>query len=527
MKERLLTSLLAAIVITGLRAQTPSAPPKLVIGLTIDQLRTDYIEAFSAIYGQKGFKRLLKEGRIYYNAEYPLRKADASTSVATIYTGTTPSTHGISGNQWMERNNLRTVKSVEDKSFIGLYTSENSSPQRLLASTITDELVIATAGKSLVYSIAPTREMAILSAGHAANGALWLNDETGKWCGSTYYGSFPLWASQYNDTQALDLRIKKRTWYPSLPITSYKQLPFPINKQDFQYTFSDTKSEQYRKFKTSPLVNDEVNRLFEFLLTHSDIGKDNVPDMVTLSYYAGAYDNQSPANIPLEMQDTYVRLDKSLGELLELIERKVGFQHTLLFITGTPPTPEATLPDPKYRIPTGEFHIQRCTALLNMYLVAIYGQGQYVEATYDNELYLNRKLLEGKKINVAEIQRKAADFIASMSGVKAVYAAHDLTYGAWNPHIDKIRNQYNARNSGDIYIELLPGWSLLNEYNRPLNSSHEATLSVPVFFWGYPVKSGTVYTPISIGAVAPTVATSIRIRAPNAASATPLWDLFK
>lgn len=70
MKERILTSLITAIVISGLQAQNVPAAPKLVIGLTIDQLRTDYIEAFSAMYGERGFKRLFKEGRVYINAEY-------------------------------------------------------------------------------------------------------------------------------------------------------------------------------------------------------------------------------------------------------------------------------------------------------------------------------------------------------------------------------------------------------------------------------------------------------------------------
>ena len=175
MKERILTSLIAAIVLTGLQAQTASPVPRLVVGLTIDQLRSDYIEAFSALYGEKGFKRLMKEGRVYCNAEYDFINMDRSSAVASIYTGTTPYYNGIVGNRWMDRSTLRMVKSVDDPAYMGIYTSESTSPQHLLVSTLSDELMVATHGAAEVYSIAPTREMAVFSAGHAAKCALWVS----------------------------------------------------------------------------------------------------------------------------------------------------------------------------------------------------------------------------------------------------------------------------------------------------------------------------------------------------------------
>ena len=144
MKERILTSLITAFVLTGLQAQNSSQTPKLVVGLTIDQLRADYIEAFSAMYGERGFKRLLKEGRVYYNAEYDFFNLDRSSAVASVYTGTTPYYNGIVGDRWMDRNSLRIVKSVDDPNFMGIYTSESTSPQHLLVSTLSDELMVAT-----------------------------------------------------------------------------------------------------------------------------------------------------------------------------------------------------------------------------------------------------------------------------------------------------------------------------------------------------------------------------------------------
>ena len=501
MKERILTSLIAAIVLTGLQAQTASPVPRLVVGLTIDQLRSDYIEAFSALYGEKGFKRLMKEGRVYCNAEYDFINMDRSSAVASIYTGTTPYYNGIVGNRWMDRSTLRMVKSVDDPAYMGIYTSESTSPQHLLVSTLSDELMVATHGAAEVYSIAPTREMAVFSAGHAAKCALWLNDETGKWCGSTYYGAFPEWVTTYNDREGLDFRIGSLTW--------------------------GERAAKYRKFKTSPYVNDEVNRLVRACLLHSQVGKDNIPDLLTLSYYAGNYDHKPNTEYAMEIQDVYVRLDHAIGELLELIDQKVGLSNTLFFITSTGYADSDPKDPEQYRIPSGEFHIERCAALLNMYLMAIYGPGQYVETYYDRQIYLNHKLIEDRKLNLTEILNVSSDFIVQMSGVRTAYSSQRLLLGAWTPRIDKIRNTFNPNCSGDIYVEVMPGWSVVDEASHSTHVVRDTYASVPLVFIGNNIKPEILYAPVKMATIAPTVAHFMRIRAPNAAMSAPLTGIRK
>lgn len=124
----ILTSLITALTFTGLQGQSLPAAPKLVVGLTIDQLRTDYLEAFSSLYGEKGFKRLWKEGRVFYNAEYTFSGVDRASAIAAIYTGTTPSVNGIIANRWMDASTLRVVNSTDDKGFMGYYTDQTCAP---------------------------------------------------------------------------------------------------------------------------------------------------------------------------------------------------------------------------------------------------------------------------------------------------------------------------------------------------------------------------------------------------------------
>ena len=526
MKERFITSLIAVGALSGIQAQEVPAVPKLVVGITIDQFSMDYMETFASLYGERGFKRLWHEGRIYRHAEYDFIDVDQSSAVASIYTGAVPYLNGVVGDTWLDRSTLRVINGVDDTAFMGVYTSESTSPVRLKVSNLSDETMIATQGLGEVYSIAPTREMAVWSAGHASKGAFWLNDETGKWSGSTYYGGFPSWVSSYNDRQGLDFRIDDMVWEAYLPINAYRYLPTDT-RTPFKHRFTDERKNKYRKFKTSPYVNDEVNRLINNCLNNTPIGRDYIPDLLTIGYYAGNYDRKSSMVYPLEMQDVYVRLDNSIAELLDIIDRKVGLKNTLLFITSTGYTEADPIDPQQYRIPTGEFHIKRCSALLNLYLAAIYGEGVYVEACHGQEIYLNHKLIEQKELKLPEILACASEFLVQFSGVKDVYSSQRLLLGAWTPEVGKIKNRYNALCSGDLWIEVLPGWSVVREHSLDTEVVRNMYSSAPLIFMGWDVKPEIIHEPIKIGNLAPTLAHFMRIRAPNAASLAPITDIRK
>lgn len=524
--KRIFTSIITVLTITGLQAQTPPASPKLVVGLTIDQLRTDYVEAFSSLYGEKGFKRIWKEGKVYRNAEYTFSNPDRASAIAAVYSGTTPSVNGIISNTWLDAATLRPSECVEDPDFMGYYTIESSSAEKLLTSTIADELKIATAGKGLVYAIAPFRDAAILSAGHTADGAFWLNDISGKWAGTTYYQDFPWWISQYNDRHAVDFRIDNMTWEPALPTESYTYITAEEGKNTFKYKFDSARRNKFKRLITSPFINDEINLLVEELFKNSTIGVDRIPDLLSLTYYAGNYNQQSIQECPLEIQDTYIRLDRSIAKLLDILDQKVGLDRVLFFVTSTGYT-NSDSPDLKrYRIPGGDFHLNRCAALLNMFLMATYGEGQYVEAYYNQQIYLNHKLIEQKQLDIVEIQNKSADFLIQFSGVNDVYSAHRLLLGAWTPELDRIKKGFHRKRSGDLTVDILPGWTIVDESSITNQVVRNAHIPMSIAFMGNSIKPEIIHTPITIEHIAPTLAYFMRIRAPNASTA-PLLPIQK
>lgn len=521
-RYRLLTSLLLLCTLAGAEAQTAPEVPRLVVNVIIDQLRSDYLDAFSPLYGEGGFRRLQREGCVYSMAEYPFAGPDRASSVACVMSGATPYDNGIVRETWLDRQTLRPVYCVDDKNHQGHLTAEKTSPQHLGVSTISDELKMATDGRGLVYSVAPFRDAAVFGAGHAADGAFWINDVTGQWCSSSYYGQFPRWVLNYDSYSSLQQRIDGIKWVPSNDLVgNFNYFMGGTLKKPFSYSFSGDR--RVRSLKASAMVNDEVNRFVMQCMQNTPLGMDAVTDMLTVVYYAGNYQHKSVDECPMELQDTYVRLDANLSSLMTGIENKVGRGRVLFVVTSTGYSDAQEAGDlGRYRIPTGNFSITKAHMLLNMYLIAVYGQGQYVEATMGNELYLNLKLIEQRNINLTELLDRCNAFLIQMSGVKDVYTSERLSLGAWTPGISRLRNAYNPKCSGDILIQVAPGWSLVDESARTSRLSRESYMSFPLFFLGCNVTPQRISEAVTVDRIAPTLARHLRIRAPNACAQSPL-----
>lgn len=521
----LLTSLMTFLaVVSGAEAQTAPEVPHLVVNIVIEQLRTDYLEAFSPLFGERGFKRLFSEGRVYSQAEYPFASPDRASAIACLMSGASPYENGIVSQTWINRQTLQPIFCVDDNQFLGSETKEKSSPKNLGVSTISDELKVSTEGHGIVYSVAPNRDAAILLAGHAADGAFWLDDETGAWCSTSYYGEYPKWGTNYNTTSSsLATRIEKIEYEPINDLVSKYNYFITGNtpKEAFKHKFKGNL--KYRQFKASACVNEEVNNFVRMVMNSTLIGNDGVTDMLNVGYYAGNFDHQSVSQCPMELQDTYVRLDRDLGDLFTMLDKRVGKGHVLYVVTSTGETEPDDVADlSKYRIPSGIFSIGKAQLLLNMYLTAVYGEGQYVETTYRNQIFLNLKLIEDRNINLSEMLERCSDFLIQLSGVRDVYTSERLALGAWTAGISKLRNAYNPKCSGDILLQISPGWTLSNESTGEKILSRESYMTFPLFFLGSNVESEKIVTPVTVDRVAPTLAKAMRIRAPNACAQAPL-----
>ena len=530
--RKILTSLIAILAATNLDAQ--NNVPKLVVYITVDQLRGDYIEYFYNTFGERGFKRLLNEGLVYHNIRFEFTNIDEANALATLFTGSNPNLNGIPCKYQYDFEKGKETSILNDPDYIGNYTKEHYSPRNLKSSTIGDELKIASKGRSDVYSIAPNAESAILSAGHAANGAFWMDDYNGKWATTTYYKGIPWYVDRYNNgPESLSARLEQMVWTPSLPLDRFNAFPYVLDDLPFKYTFKENTNECFFNLKTSPFINKEVNRLALQFLEYGAFGSRTCPDLLAITYYAGNYRGNMNKEYTREIQDTYYQLDKDLEQLLDKIDQKVGLQNTLIVFTGSGYyKSEETYPD-GMQLTNGEFHPKRCVALLNMYLMALYGQQtNWVTGFYNSQIYLNRKAIEDAKLNLTEIQEKAADFLREFSGVQFVATENLIRQGVWNESTSKYLRGTHLAHRGDLIIELQPGWTFNNDDEKVKQADTQTkvirnnAVLTPLVFMGNGIKPERIYREVKATEVAPTVTHVLRIRPPNAAGSLPLPELI-
>lgn len=504
-----------------LAQEEPNGAPRLVVSITIDQLRSDYLEAFIPLYADKGFLRLMNEGKVYTNVSYPFTPIDRASATAAITSGVTPYYNNIAGQRWLNRETLRPVGCVDDAKHTGLNTTETASPNKLSTSTIGDELKMCTGGKAIVYAIAPFRDAAVLSAGHAANGALWIDDVNGQWCSSRYfYSSLPSWAHAMNRLNAPANKVGN-SWEPSSMLASNFSYFMQTGEQKpFKHQFEGT--QRYQKYKTSALINTDITDMALQCVASTGMGNDKITDLLCLTYYAGTYEHKAVTDCQLEVQDTYIRLDKEISRLIDGLTEKLGQKGLLIVVTSTGYSDEEMVDYQTYKVPSGTFYMNRSTNLMNMYLGATWGQGNYVETVYKNQIFLNRQLLESKKISMTDALNRSQEFLAMMSGVRNVYTSLQLLTSQ-NEMIQKVRNGFSPDNCGDIFIETAPGWRILHEDTQESEFSKASYTQFPIIFFGAGMGAERIQQPVTIDQIAPTLARCIRIRAPNACSAKPLF----
>ena len=450
-------TLLSALVLSNeVGAQTVQQAPKLVVSITVDELRTDHLETFAPLYSAGGLRKLLTEGAFYANASYSFTPVDRASAAASLSTGTTPYYHGITGEEWLDRSTLRPVRAVHD-------LKQGYSPRQLGTSTLGDELKIASNGISKVFAFAATPENAILSAGHAADGAAWM--QSNQWIITNYYEPLNQWLRGYT-----------------------------------------------RLYKPDADKNASITEIAMECLSKGGLALDDKTDLLSIGY-----------SVTPQME-SYVALDRTIAQLVDSVSKRVPLDRVLFVLTstGSARVENEQNNNEKYRIPTGKFDIQRTANLLNMYLGATFGTAQYVETIYRNQLFLDHKLLERKNINMGDVLLRAQQFILQLSGVRHVYTASQLTTSDSNL-LNQIRSGFNVEKCGDLLIDIAPGWELVNEQNHTSTTSRVSNIPFPIIFFGAGVKAQRIQTPVTTDAIAPTIARIIRIRAPNACATKPLF----
>lgn len=518
----LLTFVASAMATLAVVAGTP-ARPQLVVGIVVDGLEQDYIDLLRDSFGTGGFNRLLKQGVVIPALDYgtPL---DAHGATAVLMTGATADISGIDAASRFDRDALRTVPLLHDPAAMGNYTDETYSPAALAVSTIADEARIAGGGVTAVYAIAADPQQAILLGGHAANSALWLNASNGNWATSTFYKEPPVTLAARNRLRPLSVRLDTMSWTPLRAAEAYTHLPDHLTRYPFRYTFGRSKAERVEKFTGTPLLNSEITQLATEIIATPDFGSHDGTDMLNVAYTIRPFVDSKSADTRYELMDSYLRLDRDLEQLFAAVDRGPGMDRTLVYLAATPPGSRSRRDDERWNVPFGEFSTRKAISLLNMYLIALHGNGDWVKGYHRNAFYLNDKLINERNIDPALIRTEAADFLERMSGVRRAFTIDDIINERAGEGSQALRRNTSIAHSGDVYIAPAAGWEVVDDWQTPADATRTPMVHREVAPTGIAIimapgiDARTIATPVDARSVAPTVARLLRIRSPNGAA---------
>ena len=518
-----------------------ASSPGLVVGIVIDQMRYDYLYRFWNKYSNDGFKRLVNNGFVFGNANYTYVPTYTAPGHACIYTGTTPSVNGIVSNEWYDPKQRKSIYCVGDSTVMPVGTTSISgkmSPRNLLSTTFTDELRLATNMSSKVIGISLKDRGAILPAGRSANAAYWHDPYTNNWVTSTYYmKELPLWAANFNKRKLVDSLLSTK-WTTLLPIDQYTESTADDNSYEGLF-----KTETKPVFPHNlPLLKDSVSELIretpfgntftkEFAIAAvrgENIGKGKATDFLAISFSSTDYVGHKYGTNAIELEDTYLRLDRDIASLLKFLDEWTGNNY-LLFLTAD----HGAANNPQYardrRLNAETFESGVLIDTLKKYFNQIYGTDTLVLNASANNIYLNRSYIESKKMNLQEIQDKCSEFVKKQKGISATMTATELARGINRTGIYSfMQNGFNVQRSADVMIQLLPGWV---DWFTKTGTSHGTAYSydthVPLIFFGKKIRPGFTADPVSICDIAPTISTLLNIEFPSGNTGKPLAPLFK
>lgn len=526
LSRRLMLALLASMVTMAIPAQAPAGQkqPQLLLNVVIEGLDAAQLDLLRDYFGSDGFNRLLNQG-VVLSGDYgtPL---DPTAATVELMTGASPSVTGISGATRFDRKALRSEHIFDDDSTLGNYTNSTFSPGTILVSTLADEVRIAGGGVTQVYAVAPDPGVAIALGGHSSNCALWIDDRNGNWATTTFYKDPPSLLGSRNRLSHLSQRLDTLSWSPLRPDGVYPGVPEYLTHYPFRYTFGRSNPDRFAEFKdASGVINSEVTSMAIDLLGALKLGQHGGVDMLSVAYTLKPYEDSKNPDSRYENVDSYYRLDADLARLIKAAEKQTGANSPVILVTGTPPPSRTRRDDPRWMIPYGEFSTRKAMSLLNVYLIALHGNGDWVQAYADGWFYLNDKLIEERNADGAAMRAEAADFLSRMAGVKAVHTSDDIRHGRAGTNPEALRRNTHFSTSGDMLLEVLPGWQLVDDANthsvrtqKYEKVQRETATTAPVILMAPGVEARKLHIPVDIRMIAPTVCRQLRIRSPNAAS---------
>ncbi len=409
---------------------------------------------------------------------FPQLVYGGAETLATICTGTTPSTHGIAANNYFDRSE-RNVRSIFlDYNASGIGTTAMLSPTALLSPTFTDEFrILHPAENSKIYAVGITPENTLLLAGHAANACAWIEPKTLRWVTTSYYPQgLPAAADQMNVRKQL-AGLALTPWsnkmdagmyiYPS--VQERKQKGFTYNLQEY--------------FTQSPAANKAVIELALALQQAEKLGKDTQADLLAIELNVSSPAATSDLLRSAEQEDMYLGLNQDLGFLIEQLTKRIGKDSFRIVLFGKPVHGQGINAFESANLATNYFDVDRAAALINTYLMALYGHERWIDGGYMQSIYLNRTLIEQKRLSLPQLQQQVSDFVLEFAGTQEAFPITHVPLLHGVDDKERLQATCNKQGFGDVVFTLQPLWVVGKSAEKRQDNIVESAPTVPLFIW--------------------------------------------
>ena len=523
--------------------QSNSDNPKLVVGIVVDQMRYDYLTRFENRFGEGGFKRMMNEGFNCKNNHFNYIPTYTGPGHASIYTGTTPKYHGIISNNWYDKDEKKTVYCAGDESVISVGTEGaegQMSPHRMKTTTFADENRLFTQMKGKSIGVSLKDRGAILPAGHSANAAYWFQGKLeGHFITSTHYMTeLPNWVKKYNEGDSVSKYMKE--WNTLYNIESYAESGTDINAFEGGFNGKETASFPYDLtalsaenggfdlLKVTPYGNSIVADFAIAAIDGEDLGKDNITDVLAVSFSSTDYIGHNFGANSKEVQDTYLRLDQDLKRLFDALDSKVGKGEYTVFLTAD----HGAIHVPAYlqsvKIPASYVNSNADKQKLNNFMFNTYKSLELIENVSNNQIFLNHAKLKEMNLKLSEVQDAIVNEIIRYETVDKAYSGSVFTTTDFTTGVEELlQNGYNQKRSGDIVFVYNPATISYSKTGSTHGSGLNYDTHTPLLFFGKGINKGSSYQKTKIVDIAPTMSALLGISFPNGNTGNPIEMVLK
>jgi len=553
--------LVIALFFTLLSPSHAGNKPKLILQITVDQLRGDLPTRYYNRLGEGGLRYLLDKGVVFNNAHHAHANTETIVGHVTLATGAHPSEHGMIGNIWFDRSTGVTTYNIEDPNHKLLTegadvdasteidptqkaaSSDGRSPASILTTTFSDELSSLTAGKAKVFGISVKDRGAVSMAGHSGK-AFWFSKSTNEFVTSSYYyKKYPQWVVDWN-AKKLPEQYSGTAWELMHPQDTYlfgdrdnQDWEFDLDGygRTFPHKFSTTDNKYFSTYLTVSPAGDELTVEFaKAAIEAEQIGSDDITDFLGVSFSATDYIGHFFGPSSLESEDNILRLDRTLANLFAFIDKKIGLDNTLIVLSADHGSPEAPGYLESMGIPTGYVSpdswdkqpaIDRIKSKFGV-------SGKLIEGYDHPYLYLSNEVISNSEVDLLALETAIVDELVHFPGVSTAVSSIALERGiVADTYLTRaMTNNYHAKRSGNVYLVFDPGWFINDLDGLSVTVVHGSPWPydtfVPIIFSGYKLKPQTVSRKVHTVDVALTLANIVGAKPPSGANGAVLLEVL-